>query len=149
MRKHLLSIILLSFTVSFLYANWEPLPNVPEVVSDGGCITYGGGYIWAVVVTVIRSLSMTLVEIAGLHLRVFQLKSMMQQQSLTKVGLTEKSFLHTRIEDGFLIYQKDKANSYEGEWNEEAIELPDCSGPGVSLAYVPCVEKGIQRSGYL
>jgi N-acetylneuraminic acid mutarotase len=49
MRKHLLSIILLSFTVSFLYANWEPLPNVPEVVSDGGCITYGGGYIWAVV----------------------------------------------------------------------------------------------------
>ena len=132
-----------------LYANWEPLDEVPVDVGAGGAITYGGHYIWCII---------------GGDDASFYAYDIHNQEWIDDLddvpedidgsaAIAYESGIDKRIfvayGDYLWIYTRD-GNGTEGSWNEEnPIELPYTCGPGVSMAYQPVSYSNKLIGGYL
>jgi FlgD Ig-like domain len=150
MKKfQLLPLLVLLLPFVLLYANWEPLDEVPADVGAGGAVTYGGQYIWCIVGG----------DDASFY--AYDIRNSEWIEDLDDVpedidgsaAIAYESGVNKRIfvayGDHLWIYTRD-GNGTDGAWNEEnPIDLPYTCGPGVSMAYQPVVEKNILIGGYL
>lgn len=127
MKKFQLPLLLLILPLTFLYAVWHELAQVPESIYEGEGIVYGGGYAWAIAG-----------EPGGDGFYAYDISQSSPGEWVTLdnfpdeidgIGaITYETGYERRIfvvdDDELYLYTKDYRTGYEGRW-DEPIPLPD------------------------